>query len=553
VKINKKNIGVATRGSVLLFAIIVLGAMGYSAYRVVGANMQTKKFASKGRDSLHMQLFAANLKEFGKYLLFYEKVFYVEGKNSALHLDDAIKRSWGVAADFADGSPCGFYDFNLNFSGDLKIDNKLVFCPHIMRNETVTNKVLEQAFLNPYAARKSITKLEEGHYQIVLEFDKDMFSTDSFLDLGQDKYLVTKIKDTSKWSFEAKLIMDFWTEGAGITLSNQSERLVKIRSEVSLKPKGVFAQIGGMVKGNLSEFDEESFTLTPSSPRTFALFSLYPEQKDFSKDIKLSSGDEIHGKSYYAGNMKGIKISDLPIFQDVLVLGGEWGDANSYFIPDYPSFKAIKEKLKRGIISNMNPSRFLLQGCPISSASNAPRINNRNEKYKCTIGVSDLVGDLPGAAKAVVAGGEVHFYDEAGEDIGQEPGSISTEDKIMTIKNMDGTSALLTEYISSAMGSIVVGSDVEVFLWQTWAGEVDFQTTKNELYAYGMVAPAKMVKNSKAKILLYSLYNMKVGQTHISDADFLAKLNQAAYEIGTGISIPLVNFPSIYSAEKGFR
>ncbi len=516
------------RGSVMLMVIVISAIIVAGGYWAVDMLDSSKKFAGKKLLGLELELIANDIKEIGKYLIFYEKVFYTKNADNSpanpLILDSDIKDIWSKPLSVNANNPCGAYDEDLNYQGTSVVNGKKIFCAYVFRNNTVSNQLLQDAVLERWVTNGALDKVGPGKYRVTLDMSK-MFEDTSFIRMEHSQELAKQIK-SGRYDFKATLTFDFLTSDAGFALDS-TERMVKISVEVKL------AKNSGVIKKYEVRRLTESYVINPSTPKVFSLFTIFPEKKELHENYALDSQDNIYGKVYFNGDVTQTTVTNLPVFYDTLLLGGEFKYA---VVPTEEVVAAYKDKFKRGLITNVSAERFILnpknngEGCISPSL---PILNGT--QLACDYTIKDYA-EQNGPSCRVIAqnNGRLHYMQEP-----DDSEVCASNDPWITSRFITGGfSEVKVQYkcifVMAAVENLIVGA----------GGETSS--------VYGIIAGGKIEK-SGGHVNFYSLQNIHSGTACVATDATVESINSRVAAVRDTVLIPLVNLPSVYSVSTGVR
>lgn len=368
------SIGRGENGSVALYAlIVVVCASAFFVFTIDLINFGTKNVIAE-ETLMEGEALAQDILEFGKYLMLYERVIYVDDKgpldqtgNRGKGLMDLWKEGFGIggSASLSLMQVCGGYDAKGRRLGDYEVGGARVFCPLLLRNHVMDSLMLESMMLEPMAEAGVIERTQVGNYFFNIDFFDAAKGIDNLGDpartffrynIGQ-RIIAKGAIDLDKVSLETRI----FTSSSGLDAAT-AERFIQLTSMVTLANKG--RPIRPIVhRTNLS--------VHASTPRDFAFFVPYPTMADgttptrrWSEAIQLPRGSRIKGRVLFNGDIN-VPLQDLPDFDEVVILTGDFVPPVS--LAQLPLFRS---KFKKGVLTRFSGARFLFTGnCSTTDAT----------------------------------------------------------------------------------------------------------------------------------------------------------------------------------------
>lgn len=366
--------------------IMALGAVaGVVCYIGVDALRKGQDSAVNEDRMVEGEVMASDFLEITKYLLFYEKIIYIDSKGPLDHSGDRgekllqyLQQGLGVTDENADVmKACGGYDGKGRQIGEYQIAGRNVFCPFYLRSNMFSGNMLEQMVLDPMVSKGIITSPKLGQYEIELVFfdrskniDNISTASSNFLgyNIGQN-LLKSASHRVERVSSKIKIL----TNQAGFGTAT-SERFLEVSSEIVL---------GSKLK-NYPITKRESFITYPSTPKDFALFMMFPtnssgeKTRKWSQAVKLPVGSSIEGRVFFNGDIDQT-LAELPVFNEIVVISGDLTA-----IKTKADRALLKTKFIKGIITNYSASRYLYTGKCSTTDPNLNFVNSTG--YQCYVG-----------------------------------------------------------------------------------------------------------------------------------------------------------------------
>ncbi len=373
--------------------VVAAAVLGLAVMFMPGSLVRRKKIALDDRQRFEASLLAGDILEIGKYFLLYERVMFIKDPihlkaagNGAATRGECLRSVWGQSyGTFRVGQgnmkdACGITGVNGSFQGALELAcgggllssaRKKTFCPGLIRDPHLSGDMFEGMRFKQWMDRGIMTKPppRPGVYQLVIEV------TDAFKPSQQDqlfvrmyhgqKFLDEMFRAGEKNSpLQAWLIYEFMS-GEAAFKSAASERYVKVIGKITFK--------GARGAGHFAE-RSETMMLVPSTPKDFALFMPFPDKGNivsgatvtnepttlFSQATNLSPSVKIYGRTYFNGDID-MALDDLPEFNESVALSGNLKNGAGV-IPGPGDLPLLKQKFKKGFITNVSAARFILDG-----------------------------------------------------------------------------------------------------------------------------------------------------------------------------------------------
>lgn len=568
---------------VVSVVICVVGLVVSSLVSSVLTNLGDEDF------QLEAQMLAADVKEYTKYLLSYEKIIFVDNplrieadrRNKMISLwnENILKVDYSDSTNFA--NTCGGFEFFSGFLGTLSLGGHRVFCPSVFRQPDLSSKELEDMYFDNWSQKsrsgrawrnskivkepiESVfelngddgTPLPQGWYRIKLRFDaidrgtaidKNWFlRNENMIPLYVGQRLFDFHNDPSMpLDVSAESVIDFYTDSLGFR-GTLSERFVKVTSTVSFKRSGS----GGFVR---TFVDSESFILRTPTLKDFSLFIAYPTDKNmvpsnspvWSKSMQLSPRSHIRGRVFFNGDID-VPLDALPQFYDTVFISGRLTTP----IPaaDMPKFRS---KFRRGIVTNFSAARNIFDG-KCSKASNINILNGSGIPCKDANGLQTLDA-YPGFAASACKCYPLKFVSGRAGQPGrweyQNQASPGVPCEPMTDRatcNMGLGTATSSQFLSTGMTDFTVEGPTFIL-----AAIKRLIVNKPGSVIYGTVIGGYM--SAPQGVDIFPLTEMKAGLPGIGNSDTLTQLSNEANLIGGGVTAPLSNMPLIQISKDGFK
>jgi len=572
-------------GSLLVWAALFLAVIGTAVFLVPNIINQVRERSIDDEYLIEAQMLAEDIKEIGKYLMFYEKGFFIDD-NPLKFSDELIKKLWGNVAtgneqDFyhicggpsgipgrvvtAPGSPPQILSWDMAFSTGQK-----GFCTMYYRSNILSGNMYEK-MVAPLLTQSNVILTEQSAGVFAFEVDlKDVFQKDNEnfvrMNLGQkilDKNLIE----------EAKLKFKFFTDSSGFT-QMLSERYMQITGSV---------RVSGQSRSSSTQASE-TIMMVLSTPKDFAWFIPYPSKANgeatrlYSESLDLSalsSKPEINvfGRVFFNGDID-VEIDDLPTFHDLVIISGDLVPPSGDFGVD---FLKVRDKFKKGIVTHFNAERFVLdhRSPSITAGGDTVAVINGSQFLDdVTVGDRSMNCKNPdGSALSSASSYICRYIVNLNNPCFNSQVTISGSPVISQIKvNPNPTGLPIDSYTCEEGYTLYSGSAANPFAIITGgytgidvkSGYVftasptkifTVSSTLSHVNVYGLLFTGnlKAVGNAVKAIDFYSLPNLKEGLIGIATKPQLESVNlnfSAAYE---GVSVPLINMPVVYSAKESGR
>lgn len=519
-------------GSSLLMAILAVASLTYAMYSGISGLVLYQGEGKKAQIDYEMEMVAGSALEIGKYLIFYEKI---------INLDEPLKTTSTIQNTIVgdDNWLRGCGSVLPDEVKKLRIpdadDGTLVFCPYIIRDSRVRGQTLETQFFESLAANSIesgvdvITKpsgVDAGEYKLkTLYFDKDDYSTtEDSTDVYTSPIFKFNLEEKIKKRIEfIKLDIYFYTEKAGFITQN-TERFMKFVATVQYKPKPTLVSLY-----TRQRTVSESVMYIPSTMKEYALFLPYPTPvqttitnadvattRKLSEAVKMGSGSNIYGKTYFRGDIDATNLDTLPNFQDLLVLGGTF---TTIFPPNENNISKFKEKFKKGVMLHFGDNLLM----DVEPTDDMP-------------GVFNATGGLE-------SGGSIKTYTEnkvgtfqCSSDAGGEPVNITISATGVSSCGDIGANASLEPLFGGGLKMVTTTSQWTFIL--AAARGLKISTANAEIYGTYL---GGFIDAGTNNVNFYSLPAISTGLLGVVDEAGLAALNTNASTVNQGISVPLRN------------
>lgn len=411
------------QGNLLLWGILFSFILSIGMLVVPRMLVRSKKLVLDEHQRFEAYLLASDLVEIGRYLVFYEKVFYRRdtlglrrpGSNGAATRGECLRTLWGQPLAFPGPgglgtmlNACGT-NTPIGWLGNMAVEcggaDPATFCPFVIRSPSMGGDSVEQGLYDPLAAVGAMAPVGPGHYRLELDLstafnpatarqNELMFPTfrgqqvlrDNFNSIALGRFFGAQ-------NLSARLIIEFFSPSSSFS-SVSSERYVKITGRISLTGRG-----------NVEHVVEKAQTvmMALSTPKDFALFMPFPDRGtlpmntppgtnwkldnaptnlwSLSTNIPTPATVNFQGRVFFAGNMDVATVGALPTFRESVVIGGDLTVGGA--IPGPAALGLLRTKFQKGIVTNFSPERFVLSGpCapngPIATFNYATNVNIAN-------------------------------------------------------------------------------------------------------------------------------------------------------------------------------
>lgn len=540
------------RGSALVPVLLLITLMGAVSYVLPDIYVMAKRRTTDTNRAMKIQSVAFNLKEIAKYLIFYERIIYLEDplRVSATRLD-AAKDLWGQEFGSWGTTPhhminsCGGYDALANFVGDLRVENEPVFCPMYLRNAQLSGRMLQdlvfekwsnggattllkvvgaKATTSPAVMANVIKRKQPGNYLVEIDMTKALESgreqaMDFVMDEDVRKELVSVLKAKAKIGFE------FYTDSFGFEMPG-NERYVRVFSEVTFNESPASQR---------TVTEEESFVLFNPTIKDFSIFVPYPTDRlgnatnSMKASLELGGPDtKVEGRVYFNGNMD-IDLDSLPTFYETVIISGK-------IVPE-PSpadFERIKKKFVKGITINYDAGKYVMDGECAHVGADAVHINNQTEIF-CDGNIEKYVTKASGAcADSTVRVGA--------NGVATDPVPFSE----IAQANAQWKQLCRAEKFVKGGVNVEVGG-AYAFLGGAFKN-LNISAPSN---IYGIVVGGyvKAAPGTRFVALPY----LRTGLPGISTSAQLEDVNMASAAIVQGVSVPLMGIPIVKAAREGMN
>lgn len=568
------------RGSAMLWVLGVGITVGIAALIVPGLLKRSAATAFDVEREFEAQLLAANIREIAKYLVLYEKVFYTGMQGGFLvpggeptRIDADIVNVWGQtftslsAANMQLITACGGYNVNLNYMGVHNLANKPVFCPSYFRSNLFTGMMAEEMLFEQWANVAPVLRKPDpnatGTYFLQMDFTRAL-EPDASRFVGFDPRMKI-LKEKDKRNLQALVTVSFSTDGSGFR-AIASERYINFHAEVTFD--------GQSGNRNYVE-DNETVMMTLSTPKEFALFMPYPDGNlagDFLASVNMAvpSAVQFNGRVFFNGDLNlgngdmGDAIDALPVFQDAVVLTGT-------FLPSVPGPKyldKLKQKFKKGIVTNYSAARFLFDGQCAGPVDGVTQIQNQSQ-IPCA-----FVPDSPGTPCQYPTTFMQNYIQQINR-VSCGRGSLVTSDVdgisfqppgdeacfgVNAYSGCDNGATPIAQWKGAAPGegvnAMIRGGFRSVEVASKYAFIVSpvetLKISKNGANIYGLVVGGH-VDIPVGSANFYSLAALAPGVVGIPDDATVGTTNQKASQSYQGTAVPLLNMPVVYSSREGVR
>lgn len=583
-------------GSVLALLLVVTAVICVIAYVVMGLVSSVMNNLGDEDTQLEAQMLAADIREYAKYLLAYEKIFFVD---HPLRMDGTRKslmtQLWGQNFAYYDMNKsvnmintCGGYSADAEFIGNLRLGNERVFCPFYLRQPDFVGRVLEDMLLDRWAnpTRKATVlasnspvgsdmadvfirevggnTLPDGWYRLSLDFSGE--KRGSFADMHDDywyerpentipMYVGQRLFDLSRspdspLQVKARVFVDIFTDSMGFA-GQMTERFIKLTATVTFRKKGVIGDI------ERTFVDSESFVIRIPTIKDFALFMLYPttsvgtSTSRWSESMLLHPSSSVDGRVYFNGDID-VPLENLPTFMEPVFISGRLLQA----VPP-EKIGLFRQKFRRGLISNLSAPRYMLDGkCPRSDGSAIEILNGTSFLCRSRSETGE-VGDFTihnyidrlftgGCAShmATITGAGILTYKPELAPIRSTPSSVNgslNENCNSPLPNVNvRTLSVGARYLTVNSKFAHIVSPVAM---------MDIQESGASIY--GSIVGGFIRAQGGAKFVALSA--MRQGLPGIGSAATLSQRSDEANKIADGVSLPLPNLPFIQMAKDGFK
>lgn len=512
----------------LLAAATVIAVVSYSSLETLRIG---RSHAVNQERLVEAEFIARDLLEVTKYLFLYERVFYIDdlgpfnmdgarGTNLLKLMSQGIGAVSGGTVDLM--KACGGFDAKGNNIGEFKLGGAPVICPLYLRSSLLSADLLEQMILQPMVTKGILTIPKPGQYALELVYFDVAAGRDQLtkahpnylgFDAGQP-LLVAAAQKLKK----ASVTVTFYGPSSNLA-TNTAERMIDFAVRVELQDVGdTIATL------------RQSIKIYPSTPKDFAVFSIFPTKANgtdrtskWSEGLLLPKGTVVDGRVFFNGDID-VPFDDLPVFNEIVVASGD-------FSP--PLTKAqrdrLPEKFLKGLITNFSSARFLLSGFCSRDLPTQEIVNGA--RFPCK--------DSAGADFTVE-----RYFDQIsrGVDCMYEPVSLSGgvwDTDCSDSKN--GATCELNckdhQILAGARSSVTGTAPVGFVAAPVGKAVLDVANLYGSLFG-GHI-------NVKKAVHLRSMAAAKVGQPGLGSQETLDSYTLLFKQANTGISVPLDNLPIV--------
>ncbi|MBU6375096.1 MAG: hypothetical protein KGQ59_03800 [Bdellovibrionales bacterium] len=557
----------SNQGSLVLGVSILAAVASVVLWIYTTASSSTRRVTVAEEERFHLSLLTKNILEFGKYLMLYEKAFYLDRPQ----LQDAL--IYSLWADGMTGAithqSCGGYDLDGDYEGVHTVGGRKVFCPYILRFATMPSRELEERFLNRFAtppagAEQVLDVVRAGVYRLDLDLTNQLtLQTGDFFDFfsgwtSAGSSLVDQAYRNSI-GLTAKLTVEIYTDSSGF-IPSASERFLKLQAVVRA------------TKGGVESRDEETLIVHLTTPKAFALFMPYGHKSnndptglffgDSAADtaIQLDSTARIEGRSYFNGHIQKADLRQLPVFEDSVVLSGSvsQGVGAASVVPTADDIALLRQKFKKGFVTHFSAPRFLLDqdARPATPTTPAVRkiVNNSQLLETYSAASPRMNGYLLAKQLAtewdvcINNASAIEFFSAndpinpglgarcaGGAGIGQYPQVARDEVKTGGFRNT---------VIIRSIGHEKIHSPIT---------EVQIPDNSKNLTIMGSIMTGRVMAPKAEGLVLKSTSAVQLGAPGIAGTSDFSQFNLEVMSGGAGISVPLYHLPVVYSSRDSSR
>ena len=597
---NARGLRRSQAGSVLILSSIILSVISISVTSYVAWFQQSRRSTVSEDHQLQVRLLAQDLLEFAKYLVLYERAFFIDSPKSQT---PALKDLWtyGINEE-ALKRACGGYGLGMNYMGVHHVGAKKVFCPYVLRYATLKSAELEQLFLNQYqlasgtpaGRQKILDNPEPGVYRLTLDLSgNDLLfkpAENDFIDFFEGyydksgKHWWVNVKDTRYLNrLEAKIFIYIRTDAAGYVPA-RTERYITLASEVRLKDSRAYHR------------EEEDLMVMIPTPRDFALF--IPWGHDGMNDsrrfepaaptstlntaIRFHQNANIYGRTYFNGDLwvnptsASNSLANLPTFHEPLVLSGQMrGVSDPHLIPQIEQLPELQRRFKKGLVQGFSAERYLLSNTLLSDGNcgatglrilNGSLLNCRTNGTSVNTPANYIQSAFGRYMQNVNSGAWWRVV----KNTPPQQTQPSTDPKCYEFFSGSATGMLQAQgpktgagggcYSHSPEGpTLYAGGFRRLEIAHTGVFEMihspvfDLSLPQGLQALYGVIFGGRILAGQSNNLSIYSTSALKVGLPGIANAVDLGKFNLKALESSGGLSIPLYNFPVVYSSKEAVR
>lgn len=416
----------------MIWVLVISFLLAMAALVVPNLIIQRKVVVTDDRQRFEAYLLVSDVIEVGRYLLFYEKVFFrneplaLRRAGSAGTRGECLRALWGQGLGSDDPAPptnmmsaCGRRGMDGTWmggtgaacGGSALSGDRATFCPYFIRSPGDGGINFEQTFFNLIAAAGIINTDGPGRFSFEIDltrsFDPDPARQDELtfpLYTGQ-RFLFENFKSfLGRMNMKVILRYEFYSPASAFS-SNSSERYAKISAILTYT--GANKQLHRVEKS-------ETIMMALSTPKDFALFAPFPDKGTASTDVseptrlwsesmKFDAPENVnfHGRVFFGGDLKA-DLADLPTFHESVMISGSLAKADGK-IPGPADLGALKAKFKKGMVTNFSVDRFMLDGpCANATtdtgtpATNVPIVNSTGMlcyKNGAPAGIMEYIGN----------------------------------------------------------------------------------------------------------------------------------------------------------------
>lgn len=568
----------------LLVVAVVIGVVGYTVSGLV-----TSMMSNLGRvdSQIEAQMLAADLKEYTKYLLAYEKIAFVD---HPLRIDNARRNAmtqiWSQTLGGYEESKthnilnvCGGYTADAKFVGNLRLGADRVFCPLYMRQPQFIGRILEDMLLDQWSQPGGATlllsdndpvgatmapvflkqpdgsKYPQGWYRLALDFsgeggmfDKHWYErSDNSIPIYVGQRIFDLVKNSPvPMEVGARVFIDIYTDTMGFS-GMLTERFIKVTSQVTLRRTGP-----GSDERNFT--DSESFVLRIPTVKDFSIFMLYPTTATggatdkFSQAMRVGSNTVIDGRVYFNGDID-VNLANLPQFLEPVFISGRLIEQVT---PD--KIGLFRQKFRRGLVTNLSAPRYILDGaCPLGDPGSIEIANGTGFNCRLMTGsgprnftIRDyldrlFLGGCQCHPAEVVNSGEIRYLPQVAPGV---PCTSAVNSDLAGKCNADPGKVRTA---SLGARELVIKSSAAFIVTPVARMKVDNAAA----HIYGTILGGHIDAAGGARF--FSLAKMRVGLPGIGSTAALTERSEEANMIGEGVSVSIPNLPLLQSAKDGFR
>lgn len=542
------------RGSTLVPVMVLVTVLGALGYFLPDLYIRAQKRTVQTERSLKIQNIASNLKELGKFLILYEKVFYI---NDPLNLDPgrvaAQQELWGQT--FGNWSTksnhhminaCGGFDALANFTGDMKLNGEPVLCTNYIKSTLLSGKMLEDMVLEKWTqtgqarlikvtggrigsstgTRAKVLDGGNGHYKLKIDM------TDALYDAGRqafdpvmDANLRSELKSVDA---KAEIMVEFFTDSFGFEMPGP-ERFIRVTGQVTFDD--------GLGRNTLTE--QETFVMHTPLVKDFSLFIPFPTDvngdkvPNFSQALRLGgSGTNIYGRVYFNGNID-VPLEDLPVFHETVIISGK-------FLPSDPKpsqIDLVRRKFRKGVITNFDAHKYILDGdCGKPSVNK----NIQNESsILCGSDIKEQVGRTQNDCRwyeVIVGSNGKYFYNFSNKDIPQG----------VPQPPAPALACVPTTFVELGRKKVVVNGQVAFI-----ASAIENLKVNSRAHLYGVVLGGHV--NVPDGTTFVALPYLKPGMPGIPSQVILDQISMEASAASGGVESRIMNLPLIEDSFGGLK